>query len=218
MLPLGLRRRGLLAVVLLLAACGRSKPESRSVLAASFTQTCDRANDCVPIFEGDLDDCEHSYCANAAISSSAVNDYHDVVFALNTCAPAVHACPAATITCPHGQCEFYPLPVNDPGTNPNAIVSGSTFSQACEDVTDCEPVYEGALDCCGLLGCPNTAINTGAKPEYESELARRTPVCYRTNAACGDPEQKQCPSWRLECDDGVCKLLLMPLPDAGTRG
>jgi len=55
-------------------------------------------------------------------------------------------------------------------------VFASEFQRGCSVASDCVPIYEGALGCCGGA-CPNAAINQASYAAYESAVAKRTPKC-----------------------------------------
>ena len=56
-------------------------------------------------------------------------------------------------------------------------ISTSEFQRSCSVDSDCVPVYEGTLTCCGLGECPNAAINQLSYTAYKSTAASRKPTC-----------------------------------------
>jgi hypothetical protein len=56
-------------------------------------------------------------------------------------------------------------------------ISTSEFQRSCSVDSDCVPVYEGTLTCCGLGECPNDAINQFSYTAYKSTAASRKPSC-----------------------------------------
>jgi hypothetical protein len=56
-------------------------------------------------------------------------------------------------------------------------ISTSEFQRSCSVDSDCVPVYEGTLTCCGLGECPNAAINQLSYTAYKSSAASRKPTC-----------------------------------------
>src|SRR5256885_6776255 len=54
-------------------------------------------------------------------------------------------------------------------------VAVSASDQACSSDSDCVPVFEGTVGCCG--GCANAAINKAAYPGYQAAIAASVPIC-----------------------------------------
>jgi len=57
-------------------------------------------------------------------------------------------------------------------------IAASEFQQSCSADSDCVPVYQGTIGCCGVGGsCPNAAVNQVGYSAYESAVANRIPTC-----------------------------------------
>jgi hypothetical protein len=87
------------------------------------------------------------------------------------------------------------------GCAENHHVAASEFQRSCAVDSDCLPIYEGDLHCCGP-DCPNAAINQVDESAYWSAVAKRTPTCSPsppcapiTSASCGA---------RAICSNGMC--------------
>jgi len=93
-------------------------------------------------------------------------------------------------------------------------VAAKNYDRKCGSVADCVPVYEGPVGCCGVSGCPNTAISQVALAKYTFDFSRATncggmQACPNGTRLGGNA----CQDGRVACDNGVC-ILAMPPSDA----
>jgi len=86
-------------------------------------------------------------------------------------------------------------------------VSACEFNRSCTVDSDCVPVYEGTLGCCGP-GCSNSAINTASYGAYQSAVAGREPTCS-TAFPCAQLTDAICRSGAV-CAGGTCQLKEIP--------
>ena len=56
-------------------------------------------------------------------------------------------------------------------------IAASEFQQSCAADSDCVPVYEGTIGCCGVGNCPNAAVNRVGYSSYETAVSKRIPTC-----------------------------------------
>src|SRR6478752_6318231 len=93
----------------------------------------------------------------------------------------------------------------------NHRIAASEFQQSCTVASDCVPVYEGTLSCCGG-SCPNAAVNQVGYSAYESARESRTPTCN---------PQPPCPATDVACiagatcSNGTCVVAPFGTNDAG---
>ena len=82
---------------------------------------------------------------------------------------------------------------------PNHSIATSEFQRGCSADSDCVPVYEGMLSCCGA--CPNAAVNQVGYDAYQSAVSTRAPSC--------NPEPPcaalSC-SAQAACSNGTCQI------------
>jgi hypothetical protein len=97
-------------------------------------------------------------------------------------------------------------------TDENRSITASEFQQSCTVASDCVPVYEGTLSCCGG-SCPNAAVNQVGHDAYEVALASRTPVC-NPEPPCAALTDVICQSGAI-CENGTCKFYPAGTDDAG---
>jgi hypothetical protein len=83
----------------------------------------------------------------------------------------------------------------------NHSISAAEFQRSCSADSDCVPVYEGTLGCCGGA-CPNSAINQMSQAAYESAMSSRTPTCT-TVLPCPFFSSVTCKSGAT-CANGTC--------------
>jgi len=83
----------------------------------------------------------------------------------------------------------------------SSILNASDYDQSCSTSSDCVPVFQGDVACCGG-GCANAAINKGALAQYDADYSEAVKVCG-VNASC---LQFHCPAITAECQGGRCGL------------
>jgi hypothetical protein len=88
-------------------------------------------------------------------------------------------------------------------------VHASDYERACASSSDCVPVYEGSIGCCGG-GEPNTAITKTSGAAYQKDFAARAPECEPT--PCEAPAVGT--AYAI-CTQSVCELLRRDDTDAG---
>ena len=93
-------------------------------------------------------------------------------------------------------------------------IAVSVQDRSCSSDADCVPVYEGALGCCGG-GCPNSAINKTAYPDYEADVASREPVCVPA-LPCVFLSNDVCKAGAA-CRDGLCQFASQAADSSPTR-
>ena len=92
------------------------------------------------------------------------------------------------------------------GCNPlDTTIDVSDFDQSCSTNDDCIVVVDG--DVCPSCSCPDAAITTSAKSEYDDEVAQRVDTCESTDesllGAC-----EPCADTIPVCVSGVCEATL----------
>ncbi len=80
----------------------------------------------------------------------------------------------------------------------------SAYSQTCSQDSDCVPVYQGTLGCCGP-GCANAAINQSSYVDYLSDVSAREPACYGEDP-CALLDDVVCKA-SAACRGGVCEFV-----------
>jgi hypothetical protein len=80
----------------------------------------------------------------------------------------------------------------------------SAYSQTCSKDSDCVPVYQGTLGCCGP-GCANAAINQSSYVDYLSDVSAREPACYGEDP-CALLDDVVCKA-SAACRGGVCEFV-----------
>lgn len=94
----------------------------------------------------------------------------------------------------------------------NHSIAASEFQQTCTVASDCTPVYEGTLNCCGG-GCPNAAVNQVGYEAYWSAYESRTPTC-NPQPPCAPAGALACRSVAT-CLNGTCVFAPHGTDDAG---
>jgi len=97
------------------------------------------------------------------------------------------------------------------GSGENHSIAASEFQQSCTVDSDCVPVFQGTLSCCGG-SCPNAAVNQVGYSAYESAVAIRTPTC-NPEPPCAVTDVF-CKSAAI-CAGGTCAFTTAGTNDAG---
>lgn len=82
-------------------------------------------------------------------------------------------------------------------------ISASDYDRSCSADADCVAIYEGSIGCCGVVACPNAAINAADSERYMSDVASRTETCSPA-PPCVAPID--CPTIHPVCSNQVCEL------------
>ncbi len=81
-----------------------------------------------------------------------------------------------------------------------SIIDGKKYKTECAAPADCAAVFFG--DQCRVCACPNGAISSSDKVQYEADRSAAIATCGpRAAVACGPCEDRV-----LTCTAGVCGL------------
>ena len=90
------------------------------------------------------------------------------------------------------------------GCDASHTVSATDYNLSCVTASDCLPIYQGALGCCGFITtCPNAAINRADSAKYMNDVMTRTPSCSPPRP-CGSVTN--CGTPPAECPNSLCVL------------
>ena len=89
------------------------------------------------------------------------------------------------------------------GCDASHTVAVSPSQRVCSTDSDCVPVYEGTLGCCGP-GCANAAINKTSYAGYQATIASRAPTCTPPPPCAGLSDQL-CKAGAV-CRNGTCEF------------
>jgi len=93
----------------------------------------------------------------------------------------------------------------------NHSIAASEFQQSCSVDSDCVPVYEGTLGCCGA--CANAAVNQVGYTAYQKAASDRRPTC-NVQPPCPAFTDVLCKAGAI-CSNGTCAFEHVE-PDAST--
>jgi hypothetical protein len=188
----------------------KAAPTSSTTVAAAadYPLTCHQANECAPVFQGDVRDCSaRPGGPNAAIGlAGQMQYYEDYNAKAGPCLPDPD-CPVGYLACPKGQCQLHRAS-RDAAVS--AGPSAADYSRACTEVADCVSIYAGPVGCCTET-CDNAAINVADLPRYKTDFDHAIVACFPPEPCRTDT----CLDRRVDCDKGKCVLL--PARDGGAR-
>lgn len=155
----------------ILSACGGTAGGGGggggTISASSYDQSCSKANDCAPVFQGTVACCGGG-CANAAINKKDLASY-DTAFGADTpsdctglACPAI-ACVEPNVACVAGKCAVAPVRTFDGGPGEGGTVACGAKTCSGGDVCVMDQFEGGALHTPNDAGlCPDGDVKIGA--------------------------------------------------------
>lgn len=164
---------------------------SSSLSASDFEQTCADDSECLLVAEGDI--CECAPCENAAVSTSAFEDYETQRLGV-VCEDPISAqilcsqdCPRVVSACDQNRCT----------AREQNFVEQDRYDNTCDSDSDCVLIYLGEV--CSVCRCETAAIRMDELEKYQIDTRAG---CTPPDTTC-DCEQ----ATQVACEANRCVVL-----------